>query len=829
MGTSIRSGGLPALLLVLILIAPAIAQDPGLDEELLAEPVVGKMVQEIIFRGNLKYDESTLKYSIGTKEGLKLSASRLAEDVSTLLTFFARVTIKTEELPEGVRITFIVEENPVTTSLVFRGFTALTSDDLRAAIGTREGYPFAKFKVEQDRIHLTEMLKKKGYYFAEVKAASGVYGDGRQVVFTGIEGPEVDVEEIRFIGNASIEADQLLERMILDESGFLSSTTFVQRTLDQDIISVVQFYRSEGFLDAVVDLRELAFSEDKEDVIITIEVQENQPYLLSEVRLAGGEDFPGDRTVLHDLIGIEPGMIRRDLALLEARNSLRTYYLENAYYNAKVSVSTVEDSLTHTSVATFTISEASPVSVGRVDITGNSLTRDRVIRRSLTIHPGGPLNSIELDKSISRMEGSGFFEPGSVRARVIDTDDPGVKDVVLSLEEGRTGSVKFSAGISSDLGLMGVIELTKRNFDYTDLPKHWGDAIAGKAFTGGGQTLNLLVSPGTDYSQYRLAFTEPWFLGQYVVSGPSGEIEESPFSFGFDLYHTLFTRFSFDERRTGVQLSTGKVWRVHGLRVDDIFRAGFRFTMENVRIQNVQVDATPTAFLSEGLNRNNKLGLNFGWTAVDFPISPGNGWEADLSYTFGGSFLGGNVNFNKLEARVTNYTTLYTTRAGQRHILEISARAGIADEYGKSDIVPIFERFFAGGLSTVRGFEYGEVGPRASGNPESVVGRELIAESLLTGKGEPTGGQAMVLLKAEYGFPIYEQFVRGVTFVDSGNVTERWSPRLLETYRVAVGFGVRVKVPFFGPTPIALDFAWPIQKEKGDGLQVFSFTFDQPF
>ncbi len=536
------------VLLVLTLIAPAMAQDIGardvdLDDDLMAEQVVGKVVKQIIFQGNRRYDESTLKYSIGTKEGLKLSDSRLAEDVSTLLTFFARVTIKMEEMTDGVRITFIVEENPVTTSVIFRGFTALSNQDLNAAVGTKEGYPFAKFKIEQDRLLLTDMLKKKGYYFAEVQAASGAYGEGRQVVFTAIEGPEVEVDEVRFIGNESIDSDTLLSNMILDESGFLSSTSFVQRTLDQDLISVVSFYRAEGFLDAVVDLRELSFSEDKEDVIITIEVQENAPYLLDEIRIVGGESFPGDRSTLYGLLGIEPGMIRRDFALYQAQQALRTFYLENAYYNARIAVSTEEDSLTHTAVTTFTITEGSPVKVGRVDITGNTLTRDKVIRRSLTIHPGGPLNSIEIDKSIARLDGLSFFELGSVEAKVVDTDDPGVKNVVLNLEEGRTGSVKFSAGISSDLGLLGVFELTKRNFDYADLPKHWGDAIAGKAFTGGGQTLNLLISPGTSYSQYRLAFHEPWFLGEYVVSGPSGEIEESPFSFGFDIYHTVFTRF----------------------------------------------------------------------------------------------------------------------------------------------------------------------------------------------------------------------------------------------------------------------------------------------
>jgi outer membrane protein insertion porin family len=816
-GTSIRTAVLIAALLVVSTAAPAMGQD-------------GRTVREILFQGNRgDLSQSTLKYTIGTKEGQPLSDSQLAEDVSTLLTYFARVSVETENLADGVRLTFIVEELPTVTSVVFRGFSALDSKELHAAVDTKEGFPFARFKVERDRLLLTDMLKRKGHYFAEIKVAAGEYARGKQVVFTGVEGPEVEVDEIHFIGNTAFDGDDLRDRMVLDESGFLSSTAFVQRTLDQDLISVVSFYRSEGYLDAVVDLRELAFSEDKEKVTITVDVSEGEPYLVKEVLIRGGEKFPSDRAILENRLQLEPGNPRRDLDMLATRSALRDYYLENSYYNARVELGAEDDSFAHTSTIIFTITEGDPVQIGRVDIAGNALTRDEVIRRNLTVRPGGPLNSIELQKSINRLNGLGYFEAGSVTAQVLDTDVPGVKDLRLDLKEGRTGSVKFSAGISSDLGILGVFELTKQNFDYADLPKHWGDAIAGQAFTGAGQTLNLMLSPGSDYSQYRLAFTEPWAFGEYVFAGPSGDIEESPFSLGFDAYHTLFSRFAYDERRTGLSVGTGKVWRKHGLRVDDILRANVDLVVENVRLKEIDDDAASNAFAWEGMSRLQKIGLGFGWTAVDLPVAPGNGWDIRVNYTLSGGFLGGEVDFHKALLRVTNYHTLYTTKIGQRHILELSGRIGIAKEFSNTDDLPIFERFFAGGLSTVRGFKYGEVGPRSSGDPATPEGQDLIERSKEDGDGDPMGGRTIVLLRGEYGFPLYDQFLRGVTFVDTGNVTEHWSRDILDTYRVAVGVGIRIRVPFLGPTPIALDFAWPVRQERGDDTQVFSFTFDQPF
>ncbi len=764
MGTVTRRIGVIITLLLLGLTAAASAAE-------------GPVVKQIVFEGNHRYDDSTLKYSIRTKEGQRLVKSVLAEDVSTLLTFFERVTTKTEEVPGGVKLTFLVQENPVITSVIFRDFQALTPKEILADKNffSKKGFPFAEFKVQRDRRYLEDLLRKKGYYFAEVEASVGDYGEGKAVVFTAVEGPKVEVEDIVFVGNESFDEDTLADHMLTRESGFLRPGVFVMRTLEQDLVSLAAFYRSEGFLDAVVELRDLAFNREKDEVTITIGVEEGEPYVLSEVRIEGGEGFPADRSELEARLRVRAGERRREENLLESRRALLRFYRENAYYDARVRVQGTEDSEHHTATITFRIEEGEPVRIRRVDIVGNELTRDDVIRRNLSVYPGGPLNAIEIEKSRSRLEATGYFDRESLKAKVLDTDEPGVKDVEFRVEEGRTGSIRFSAGITSDLGLLGLVELKKRNFDYADLPSRFSDVIEGRAFTGGGQDLDPVISPGAALSQYRLAFTEPWALRKYLFYGPSDEVEESPFSFGFDLFHTLFTKFAYDERRTGIDLFTGKYWRKPGHRIDDLWSARISFRWENVGLHGLDPDAPPNAFLFAGTNQERKLSLDLGWRHVDLPASPGRGWEAGLSYELSGGFLGGEIDYHKVELNHIRYFTLYTTREEQRHILELSTRVGWAREFDGTDQVPLFDRFLAGGSGTIRGFDYGEVGPRAEGNPFTNKGRKRIRRSLRDGSGDPLGGEALWLARAEYGFPLYERILRGIVFVDAGNVTDTWT------------------------------------------------------
>lgn len=796
----------------------------------------GLVVKEIVFEGNRRWGTSSLKVRIETKEGERFSEKELDRDVSELLGFFRRVTVSKEVVDGGLRIVFVVEENPEVTSVICRDFSAISREDIDREVFTKKGYPFAEFRVQRDRQRLVEILKREGFYFAEVNAAVGDYAGGKQVVFTAVEGPRVNVDDIVFVGNESFGEGDLRDQMLLRVRSLLRPGRFVERTLRQDLISIADFYRDEGYLDAVVTLRDLSFTGDNEYVVITIGVTEGRPYRISRVEIAGGESFPEDRTSLRQLLRVEEGAVRRVEDIEESRRRLGNYYLENAYYDADVRVESDDDSAARTSVLRFVVREGRPARIRRIDLEGNVVTRDDVIRRNLSIRAGGPLNSVELRKSMSRLEALGYFEAGSLDYDILDTDAEGVKDVEISLAEGRTGSLQFAGTFGSDAGFALVFGASKQNFDYRDVPDDWynpasslASFISGEHYTGGGQSLALSLSPGTSLSSYRLAFNEPWFLSEYLFYGPSDEVEESPFAFGFEFYHLVDVRLSYDEKRTGIELHTGKVWRRPGGVFDDVVRAHLSFRWESVDIDELEDDAPPNAFVFEGRNAVRKMSLVLGFTRVDLPSYPGEGFELDATYTLGGGPFGGDVDFHLLEAGGTVYKTLYTTRDESRHILSLSGRVGWARESGSTDQVPIYERFFAGGLSTVRGFDYAEVGPRASGNPFTDAGREQIMESIARGRGQPTGGEAMWLARLEYGVPVYEPVLRGVVFVDAGNVTDTWTDDLLKTYRVAAGFGIRLKIPLLGPVPLALDLGWPLRKERGDGTRVLSFFIDRPF
>jgi len=228
-----RTAGLVILILTLLATGAA-AQD-------------GLVVKEILWEGNLR-DESTLEYLIKTKEGQRLSESILAEDVSTLHRYFESVTTREEPVPGGVRIVFVLKEYPVLTSVVFRGFDDVKEakwKEVLAGIKTKKGYSYAEYTVQLDRGRLEEFLRKEGYYFAEVRAAEGVYQGGRQVVFTAIAGPEVGIDDIRFVGNVVLDEGDIDDWMLSKESSFWAKGRFVRKTLDQDLITLANRYRAE--------------------------------------------------------------------------------------------------------------------------------------------------------------------------------------------------------------------------------------------------------------------------------------------------------------------------------------------------------------------------------------------------------------------------------------------------------------------------------------------------------------------------------------------------------------------------------------------------------
>jgi outer membrane protein insertion porin family len=834
----------------------------------------GARVSAIEFRGNKTISSDTLRLSLRTKVGQALDESQLNEDVKTLYDLFASVEVEKAASGDQVKITFVVTESAIANDVVLNGVSGLGESEVRAVMDTTRGRPVAEFRVENDARKIERLYKMKGYHFVEVRTEITGGEGGRVVAFNVLEGPKVQVGSITFKGNAHVTNGKLLDVMATKDTGFLGlrGADFVEEQLVRDRNVLATYYRYEGFLNRQIGAADVTFSEDRKRAFITIEINEGAPFTTGEVTIIGADGYPGGAEALRPLLRVQKGKRFRGEDLSKSLNSLQAAYHDEGFFS--VDVYDEEHAVGDTVDITFKIDEQSKVKVRDVLIVGNAITQDKVIRReALGLLPGAVLNQNEIRKTQDRLKGLGYFT--DVRVEVVKAktgDDPNQRDVRIEVDDrAKTGQVKFAVGASSDLGLLGSFTITKRNFDWRDWPERFADVFTGRAFTGAGQTFQLELSPGQNFSNYRLAFTEPWLF-------------DKPIEFGWDLFFSKFTRFDYDVDRRGLDLTLGRRWTFEGKEQDAVFGITGTTRIEGVDLSNLDRKSAPTAFLAEGNNSLLAERFAFRVDRLDNGLNPEKGWFVQYTPEFG---FGGDIRLFKNDLEGRRYWTVAKTEDERAHTFSVGSHVGFVSAQGSSvkadpnafdeKFVPTYERYFAGGTSTVRGFAFGGAGPHGEGNPfldqapngafRHPVRLGEAARSVLDNDGDPLGGNVMFLVNAEYGFPVYQDLLRGVVFCDAGMVrdstgsshgldedvvaavrrqliatrTGRRARQLarslefddggsfFEDLRVSVGFGFRLKIPGLGTTPIALDFGFPVKKRDGDDTQVLSFSIAQNF
>jgi outer membrane protein insertion porin family len=358
----------------------------------------------------------------------------------------------------------------------------------------------------------------------------------------------------------------------------------------------------------------------------------------------------------------------------------------------------------------------------------------------------------------------------------IDIDPTMSTPVDVYVEETQTGRFMFGAGINSDAGVTGQIVVDERNFDITRFPTSFRDFVDGTAFRGGGQGFRLEAMPGTHVQRYLVSFTEPYFLNTPVSLNLSGFLYDRRF-------------YDWDEARLGGRMALG--YRLTpDLSVSGALRA------ERVEISDPRI-LIPD--LAEVVGDNNLYSgrLSLTHDTRDIPFSPTEGHLIELSF----EQVFGDFDYSRGEIDFRKYFLIRERPDGSgRHTLGLMHRAGFTGSQ-----TPIFERFYAGGFSTMRGFDFRGASPAVSG--------------------VRVGGDFMFLGSAEYLFPLTaDDMFKGALFVDYGTIEEKIEIRG-ENFRVAPGFGFRINVPALGPAPLAFDFAFPIAKADTDETRVFTFFF----
>ena len=786
---------LAALLVGLAGLAPAArAQDPWSWAE--RKPVV------VVDFGELKgLNPADLANLIQTREGALFSSRILSQDVARLYRSgrfgspapgVSPIDVVVREVQGGVGVFFTLHERIRVRAVILpdQAKDVVGEEEMGKLVTVRERSLYDPFAVARDARALEAKLREEGYLFAQVQhtAIPREGGEEVDVVFSLQAGPKVHVTEIEFEGAEQLELDDLLDAKGPDALqtkerelfGLLEKGSFDPEVFRADMERVARYYRSQGFLDVKVYLKEQQLDLEGEALTLVVAVEEGARYRVRRVGIEGARILSEERLMRE--IGLRPGRPFLGSDLRDAIDQIKKLYGQRAYVHTEVDVNITYDRERHLLDVTLHVIEGPKVRLEEIRIEGNDKTKEEVIRRELSFYPGEYVDGDEIEASLARLGRLRYFQ--DVRIDFRPGSERGRENLVLRVEEGRTGSFVIGGGFSTSAGFFGNISLTQNNFDLFNPPTSLDDILEGRAFSGGGQRLSITYQPGRQRSQVTVEFTEPWLFGYPIILGVEGFLRDR-------------LREDWLETRIGGRLSLG-----YRLLPDLLFQLSYR--VERVRVGDVEPDALPDVIRVAGNNLISALraDLRLDKSLVDRYQVVYGGFTAGLYYEYVGGPLGGDHHFQRAGASFSTHKTVLAWPGDLKWVLGFRGDLDWERPIGK-DAVPIFERFFTGGQGSIRGFEFRTVGPQI--------------------RDKPTGGDFRLIGTIDLSFPLFQDILRGVVFLDAGTVAPRIRGFDLDDLRVAAGFGFRVKVPLF-PAPVALDFAWPLLKVRGDDPQVFSFA-----
>jgi outer membrane protein assembly complex protein YaeT len=712
------------------------------------------------------------------KAGDAYDPAQADEAVSRLLRTgrFWSASVSSEDSPEGVVLTFVVRERPVISEIRFEGNTNMGQGRLAPLVPAKVGDLLDRFAVSEGAEAIAAKYRSSGYGDVKVSFDEELLEREGVLVYRVEEGARRRIREILFEGSTAFPDDELVKKIDSRTAWwFLRTGEYDKDRVESDVAAVQRFLRDEGFLDAKVSHR-VDLNEDG-DIALVFEITEGTRYVIEAIELIGRTVF--SEAELRDLTTLREGMFIRRVDLDTDARAIQTQYGEFGYIYATIRPDWVFSAEPGLVRVTHTIVEGDQFRVGKVVVRGNARTKDKVVRRALDMYPPDDLWNVTAARNAERnLRESQIFD----EVRVFPVGDgPDVRDVIMDVREAdKTGDFVFGFGITSNNGLVGKFSLELRNFDLFDRPRTWSDLARLRSFFGGGQRLNLDLEPGGELNRYRIDFTEPYFL-------------DRPLSLTTSLYLFDRLRDGYEEGRIGTTVSLGK-------RFDRGVLHGWTGEL-SARLEGVDIEPDSefgtSVFLAPDIRRDQGNSVLTSLRAAvvrdrtDNRFIPSTGDRLRLSYEQVGA-LGGDYVFGRASSAYTWYTTLGTDQLNRKSVLSLHGEAGAI--VGNA---PIFERYYAGGVGSIRGFAYRQASPR-DGLEDNVI-----------------GGDILLVGSAEYTYPLVGEWLRGLVFLDTA-----W----LEGFRASVGTGVRMTVEFLGPVPLELHFSAPLATEDGDEEEYFSFV-----
>lgn len=760
---------------------------PPRTEVNIASGLAGRTVERVEVRGNQTIPTGTILNLVRTRVGDALDPATVQEDYQRVyeLRRFGNVEAQVQPTETGVIVVFIVSEQKAIKSVQFRGNIAIETSVLASSITLRPNEAIDNFRISLAKRAIAQMYQTKNYPLTQVNVDSQALADRGELIFLISEGPNVKIRNIDFIGNKSFPEGQLKKR--INARTYIPIArpgTLNEEALDDDAASIRDYYRSKGFFDARVG-RRMLFSADQSEVQVEFLIDEGPRYTIEKVTFQGNsslteaqlreklklvEGMPFDREVRDaDMKKLVDAYAPFGFIVAEPTDSDPDYLRIEPTQRFRSTPGTIE--------LVYNIDEGKPFKLGTINVAGNTRTQDKVVLREFrNFAPGNLFDATTVREATARLRGVGLFDRVKVTPVGEKADE---RDLVVEVEESKTAMLTFGAGVNSNGGISGNITYTQRNFDITNFPKSLREVFDETAFVGAGQNFRASFEPGTVATNASIRWTDPYIFDQ-------------PYSFTGEAYLRDRRRENYLDRRFGGRATLGH-------RFTDIYSASIGVRGEAIDIYNI-TDEPVRAFEILDEKGNHTL-TSLSLTGKRDTTNPGplpyRGTTSQITWESVGA-VGGDYTFQKFTASFDFYHELHADLIDRKTILALHADGGYI-----AGGAPFFERFYGGGIGSVRGFAFRGISPRSGPDDDRIGG-----EFSLTGS-------------AEVSFPLVSDQLRGVVFTDLGTVESDVS---IGTIRSSVGAGVRITLPLMGQIPIAIDFAYPITEDSEDDTQLISFS-----
>jgi len=744
-------------------------------------------VHEIIIDGLIRVDGANVREKIYTQTGRPLDRSRVSEDVKRVfeMTFFEDVKVfQRPHAAGGISLRFVVTERPTITAIEYElDGTAVDRDDIVKVVDVKVRDILDESRLRTNVNKISELYVEDGHFLADASYRLERRADGVRVTFVVHQGESVEVRRVDIVGNVEVPSEEIKAILGTREGGwfsFLSKSGEFKRVLfDQDLQRIQYYYLTKGYVQIQVGEPRVMLATDRKSMEIIIPLQEGPRYRsgLMELVMVDG-DWLLEESDIRKAMGLKEGEWFDYGQMQNDVQTIAGMYRDRGYANATVATDHKVDAETKTFGVVFRIQKGAPVTVRRIEIRGNRDTRDQVIRREIKIEEGDIYSGSAVRRSRSRILATGFFEPpkgpgddGGVKIDMRPTGDKDTVDLVVTVKEKQTGTFQVGAGFSSLESFILTAQISKENF------------------LGRGQTLSANLTLSGIRQLYSISFFEPYFL-------------DTPVTFAFDLFNFQEDFVDFTRLRTGGNLSLG-------YRFTDSLTLSGTYTLESVDATLRRTSIDIAKLRQSGLTSSLRGTLSF--DTRNNRLFPTGGQFSTLSAELATRYLGSQNEFWRVVARSRWYFPLVLGA-----VLRLNGQFGWVQ--GLGDVpVPLFERFFVGGIFTVRGFQRNSIGER------------LYLSSQSDGSLDPItiGGTKQLILNIEIEFPILTDIgIRGVVFFDAGNAWGADQPLNPTHLRTSAGFGLRWNSPV---GPLRFEWGYPLSLRADERAAVFEFTIGNSF